>query len=130
GRLTSCLVNPRACHETELRLDPAAAPKRIAVVGAGPAGMAAAIAAAGRGHSVTLYEASARPGGQLHLAAAIPGKEEFRGLIDWFARQPDHPRIDLRLNSPATEDRLKDHDEVIVATGVTPRDPGIPAAPG
>ncbi len=130
GKLTSCLVNPRACHETELRLDPATTPRRIAVVGAGPAGMAAAIAAAGRGHSVTLYEASTRPGGQLHLAATIPGKEEFRGLIDWFTGQLSHPRIDLRLNTPATEDSLKGHDEVIVATGVTPRDPGIPIAPG
>ena len=130
GRLTSCLVNPRACHETELPLDPAAAPKRIAVVGAGPAGMAAAIAAAGRGHRVTLIEAAARPGGQLHLAATIPGKEEFRGLIDWFARQLDHPGIELRLNEVATEKSLQGYDEVILATGVTPRDPGIPTGPG
>ena len=130
GKLTSCLVNPRACHETELRLSPATTPKRIAVVGAGPAGMAAAIAAAERGHKVTLYEASARPGGQLHLAATIPGKEEFRGLIDWFTRQLDHPNIDMRLNTPASVDDLKTLDEVIVATGVTPRDPGIPTAPG
>src|SRR5690606_6356752 len=98
--------------------------------GAGPAGMAAAIAAAGRGRSVTLYEAPARPGGQLHLAATIPGKEEFRGLIDSFARQLDHPNIDLRLNTPASVDNLQGHDEVIVATGVTPRDPGIPTTPG
>ena len=130
GKLTSCLVNPRACHETELPLDPAAAPKRIAVVGAGPAGMAAAITAAGRGHSVTLYEASARPGGQLHLAATIPGKEEFQGLLGWFTRQLDHPRIDLRLHEAATEESLQGYDEVILATGVTPRDPGIPTAPG
>ncbi|MBP9184950.1 MAG: NADPH-dependent 2,4-dienoyl-CoA reductase, partial [Fuscovulum sp.] len=75
GKLTSCLVNPRAAHESELTLAPAPSPKRIAVVGAGPAGMAAAITAAGRGHQVTLFEASGRPGGQLHLAATIPGKE-------------------------------------------------------
>ena len=130
GKLTSCLVNPRACHETELALTPTAQPKRIAIVGAGPAGMAAAIAAAARGHKVTLFEASSRPGGQLHLAATVPGKEEFRGLIDWFTGQLVHPNIDLRLNTLATEEGLQGHDEVLLATGVTPRNPEIPAAPG
>ena len=130
GKLTSCLVNPRACHETELPIEPAAQPKRIAVVGAGPAGMAAAITAAQRGHQVTLFEASGRPGGQLHLAATIPGKEEFRGLIDWFTGQLAHRNITLRLMTRATEESLKGYDEVILATGVTPRDPGIPTAPG
>jgi 2,4-dienoyl-CoA reductase (NADPH2) len=130
GKLTSCLVNPRAAHESELTLAPAPSPKRIAVVGAGPAGMAAAITAAGRGHQVTLFEASGRPGGQLHLAATIPGKEEFRGLIDWFTGQLAHPGITLRLMTRATEESLKGYDEVILATGVTPRDPGIPTAPG
>ena len=76
-----------------------ATPKSIAVVGAGPAGMAAAITAAQRGHKVTLYDAATRPGGQLHLAATIPGKEEFRGLIDWFTHQLDHPNITLRLGT-------------------------------
>jgi 2,4-dienoyl-CoA reductase (NADPH2) len=123
-------VNPRACHETELPIEPAAQPKRIAVVGAGPAGMAAAITAAQRGHQVTLFEASGRPGGQLHLAATIPGKEEFRGLIDWFTGQLAHRNITLRLMTRATEESLKGYDEVILATGVTPRDPGIPTAPG
>ncbi len=130
GKLTSCLVNPRACHETELLITPAPTPKRIAVVGGGPAGMAAAITAAQRGHKVTLYETASRPGGQLHLAATIPGKEEFRDLIDWFTRQLRHPGIDLRLNSAATEESLQGYDEVLLATGVTPRDPGIPAASG
>ncbi len=130
GKLTSCLVNPRACHETELAITPAAQPRRIAIVGAGPAGMAAAITAAARGHKVTLFEAGPRPGGQLHLAARIPGKEEFTGLIDWFTRQLDHPGIALHLNTRATADSLKGYDEVLLATGVTPRDPGIPAAPG
>ncbi len=130
GKLTSCLVNPRAAHESELTLAPAPSPKRIAVVGAGPAGMAAAITAAQRGHQVTLFEASGRPGGQLHLAATIPGKEEFRGLIDWFTGQLAHPGITLRLMTRATEESLKGYDEVILATGVTPRDPGIPTAPG
>ncbi len=130
GKLTSCLVNPRACHETELPLPPAATPRRIAVVGAGPAGMAAAITAANRGHRVTLFEAADRAGGQLHLAATIPGKEEFKGLIAWFTRQLDHPNITLRLGTAATGDNLQGQDEVILATGVTPRDPGIPAEPG
>ncbi len=130
GRLTSCLVNPRACHETELTLTPAAAPRRVAVVGAGPAGMAAAIAAAERGHQVTLFEAADRPGGQLHLAASIPGKEEFRGLIDWFAGRLVRPGLTLRLNTRATVADLAGQDAVILATGVTPRDPGIPTGPG
>jgi 2,4-dienoyl-CoA reductase (NADPH2) len=130
GKLTSCLVNPRACHETELTLTPAEAPKRIAIVGAGPAGMAAAITAAQRGHKVTLFDAAPRPGGQLHLAASIPGKEEFKGLIDWFTRQLTHPNIDLRLNTLVTEEGLQGHDEVLIATGVTPRDPAIPTNPG
>jgi 2,4-dienoyl-CoA reductase (NADPH2) len=130
GKLTSCLVNPRACHETELILTPAETPKRIAIVGAGPAGMAAAITAAQRGHKVTLFDAAPRPGGQLHLAASIPGKEEFKGLIDWFTRQLTHPNIDLRLNTIATEEGLQGQDEVLIATGVTPRDPGIPTNPG
>jgi len=130
GKLTSCLVNPRACHETELPLPPAATPRRIAIVGAGPAGMAAAITAANRGHRVTLFEAADRAGGQLHLAATIPGKEEFKGLIAWFTRQLDHPNITLRLGTAATGDNLQGQDEVILATGVTPRDPGIPAEPG
>ena len=129
-KLTSCLVNPRACHETELEILPATAAKSIVVVGAGPAGMAASITAAQRGHKVTLYDAASRPGGQLHLAASIPGKEEFRGLIDWIACQPDHPNITLRLGETATEEKLKAQDEVILATGVTPRDPGIPTEAG
>ncbi|MCB6179526.1 NADPH-dependent 2,4-dienoyl-CoA reductase [Rhodobacter sp. Har01] len=130
GKLATCLVNPQACHETELTYPPTPTPKRIAVVGAGPAGMMAAIIAARRGHQVTLFEASPRPGGQLHLAASIPGKEEFRGLIDWFTTQLDHPGITLHLGTKATEDTLGRFDEVILATGATPRDPGIPIDPG
>ena len=130
GKLTSCLVNPRACHETELTLAPVATPKSIAIVGAGPAGMAAAITAATRGHKVTLYDSANRAGGQLHLAATIPGKEEFRGLIDWFTHQLAHPNITLRLGQTATVADLTGQDEVILATGVTPRDPGIPTDPG
>jgi 2,4-dienoyl-CoA reductase (NADPH2) len=130
GKLTSCLVNPRACHETELRYDPAAEPKRIAVVGAGAAGMMAALVAAWRGHRVTLYEKGPAVGGQLNLAKVVPGKEEFRGLVDWFAGQIAAAGIDLRLGvAPGVAD-LAGYDRVIVATGVVPRDPGIPVEPG
>ena len=130
GRLTSCLVNPRACSETELDYPPAAAPKTIAVVGAGPAGMMTAITAARRGHRVTLFEAAPQVGGQLNLARQVPGKEEFHGLIDWFATMLDTSGVDLRLNAPATVEALKPFDEVVIATGVTPRDPAIPTDPG
>ncbi|MHA7887232.1 oxidoreductase [Roseicyclus sp.] len=130
GKLTSCLVNPRACHETELRLAPANAPKRIAVVGAGAAGMATAITAAERGHSVTLWDKAGQVGGQLNMAKTIPGKEEFVGLVDWFATMLDRRGVDLRLGVAPTVEDLRGFDEVIVATGVTPRDPGIPGQDG
>ncbi|MEY4983584.1 MAG: hypothetical protein RIR62_1850, partial [Pseudomonadota bacterium] len=125
GKLTSCLVNPRACHEVDLPLAPAASPRRIAVVGAGPAGLMAAITAAGRGHGVTLFEAADRIGGQLHLAAQVPGKEEFHGLLGWFETMVARGGIDLRLSTrPAAAD-LAGFDHVIVATGVRPRAAGI-----
>lgn len=130
GRLTSCLVNPRACAETELDYPPAALRKSVAVVGAGPAGMMTAIIAARRGHAVTLFEKSGAVGGQLNLAKQVPGKEEFHGLVDWFAAMLAAEGVTLRLNHAAGVDDLRDFDEVVVATGVTPRDPGIPAEPG
>jgi 2,4-dienoyl-CoA reductase (NADPH2) len=130
GKLTSCLVNPRACHETELTYSPAPTAKRIAVVGAGPAGMMAAIVAAQRGHAITLFDKATEVGGQLNLAKQVPGKEEFHGLVAWFATMLRHPAISLRLGREAGADDLTDFDEVVVATGVTPRDPGIPAEPG
>lgn len=125
GKVSSCLVNPRAAHETEIPDTPAQTAKRIAVVGAGPAGMAAAITAAGRGHSVVLFEAANKVGGQLHLAAAVPGKEEFRGLIRWFETMLAKSGVELRLGVTAEAGDLAGFDDVIVATGVTPRDPGI-----
>ncbi len=125
GKLTSCLVNPRACHETELQIAPAATPRRIAVVGAGPAGLSAALTAAGRGHRVTLIDRAARVGGQLHLAASVPGKEEFRGLIDWFEASLAVSTVEVRLNTEATAETLSGFDEVILATGITPRPAGI-----
>ncbi|TYB81997.1 NADPH-dependent 2,4-dienoyl-CoA reductase [Maritimibacter fusiformis] len=130
GKTSTCLVNPRACHETELVVAPTETPKRIAVVGAGPAGLAAAITAAERGHEVTLFDKAERVGGQLHMAATIPGKEEFQGLIDWFARMVDLHGVQLRLGRAAGADDLAGYDEIIIATGVLPRDPQIPGQDG
>ena len=124
--LSTCVINPRACRETAIELKRADGPKSVAVVGSGPAGMSAALSAAERGLRVTLYEKSDRIGGQLNLAARIPGKEEFGGLLDWYAAIIADSNIDLRLNcSPSCED-LVAFDDIIVATGVTPRNPGIP----
>ncbi|MGW1768027.1 FAD-dependent oxidoreductase [Streptomyces sp. NPDC002073] len=125
GKITSCLVNPRACHETELVLAPTRLKKRVAVVGAGPAGLACAVSAAERGHEVTLYEASDRIGGQLDIARRIPGKEEFNETIRYFGTQLEEHGIDVRLNTRADVAALEGYDEVVVATGVTPRTPDI-----
>ena len=130
GKMSSCLVNPRACHETEIAVEPASAQRRIAVVGAGAAGMAAAMTAAQRGHSVTIFEKSNRIGGQLNMARVIPGKEEFHGLVAWFETMAERLSLYLRLNSAASVDALTQFDEVIIATGVTPRDPEIPGQDG
>ena len=130
GKISSCLVNPRACHETELRYDPAEETKHVAVVGAGAAGATVAMIAARRGHRVTLWDKADRVGGQLNMAKVVPGKEEFVGLVDWMAAMLDHPRIALRLGAAPGVDDLRDADEVVVATGVVPRDPGIPGQDG
>ena len=124
-KISSCLVNPRACHETELAYAPAAEPKSVAVVGAGPAGLAAALVAAGRGHRVTLFERDREIGGQLNMAKVIPGKEEFRGLVEYYVRAVEAAGIELRLGVAADADVLAGFDEVVVATGVLPRDPEI-----
>ncbi|NUB44650.1 FAD-dependent oxidoreductase [Fertoebacter nigrum] len=126
GRLTSCLVNPRACHETVLTYPVADAPKAVAVVGAGPAGLMAALVAAERGHRVVLFDKAVELGGQLNLAKQVPGKEEFHGLVRWFETMVARSTIDLRLGVAADVAMLAGFDAVIVATGVAPRDPGIP----
>ncbi|PLW71569.1 NAD(P)-binding protein [Streptomyces sp. SCUT-3] len=128
GKITSCLVNPRACHETELVLSPTRAAKRIGVVGAGPAGLAFAVSAAERGHAVTLYEAAGEIGGQLNLARKVPGKEEFDETLRYFRVQLELHGVDVRLNTAVTADDLAGagYDEIVVATGVTPRVPAIP----
>ena len=125
GKLSSCLVNPRACFETELVVAPASEAKTIAVVGAGPAGLSTALTAAERGHKVTIFDRSDRLGGQLNLAKQVPGKEEFHGLVDWFETAVAEAGIELRLNETATVDALRSFDEVVIATGVVPRDPEI-----
>lgn len=127
GQEVSCLVNPRACHETELNYEPTDRPRKIAVVGAGPAGLAYATIAAERGHRVTLYEAAEQIGGQFNLAKRIPGKEEFFETLRYFARMIEVTDIDLRLNTRVTGDVLKNggYDEMVVATGITPRTPEI-----
>jgi len=124
----SCLVNPRACNETLLNYPTTAAPKRIAVVGAGPAGLAFATVAAQRGHRVTLFDAGPDIGGQFNLASRIPGKEEFHETLRYYRRMITLHQITLRLNTRADAATLRagGFDEVVVATGITPRMPDLP----
>ncbi|WP_395700566.1 FAD-dependent oxidoreductase [Aquabacterium sp.] len=127
GKITSCLVNPRACHETELVIAPAAARKRIAIVGAGPAGLSCAVTAAERGHAVTLFDAADEIGGQFNIAKKIPGKEEFHETLRYFRRQLDRLQVEVELGHHVDADTLAagGFDEIVLATGVTPRTPAI-----
>jgi 2,4-dienoyl-CoA reductase (NADPH2) len=127
GVMTSCLVNPRACHETELHILATTSSKKIAVVGAGPAGLAAATTAASRGHQVTLFDGADEIGGQFNIAKQIPGKEEFFETLRYYGKQIEITGVDLKLNHRVTAEELNNggFDQVIVATGIAPRMPNI-----
>ncbi|TYP98133.1 2,4-dienoyl-CoA reductase (NADPH2) [Tenacibaculum adriaticum] len=126
-KVASCLVNPRACHETELNYLPTEKKKKIAVVGAGPAGLAASTVAAQRGHIVTLFDGNKEVGGQFNIAKQIPGKEEFYETIRYFKKQLELHNVKVKLNTIVSADELAmdNFDEIILATGITPRTPRI-----
>ncbi|EMM5417563.1 NADPH-dependent 2,4-dienoyl-CoA reductase [Citrobacter amalonaticus] len=125
GKVTSCLVNPRACHETKMPVVPASTIKNLAVVGAGPAGLAFAINAAARGHHVTLFDALGEIGGQFNIAKQIPGKEEFYETLRYYRRMINITGVTLKLNHYVAADDLQAFDEVILASGIEPRRPPI-----
>ncbi|MFJ9637864.1 FAD-dependent oxidoreductase [Streptomyces sp. NPDC101178] len=125
-QITSCLVNPRACHETELVLSPTRTRKRVAVVGAGPAGLACSVTAAERGHAVTLFDSADEIGGQLNVARRVPGKEEFDETLRYFRTRLAELDVELRLSTRADAGTLDGFDEIVLATGVEPRTPAIP----
>ena len=127
-KLTSCLVNPRACNETELIYRKADKSKKIAVVGAGPAGISFSITASQRGHAVTLFEERPEIGGQLNYAKMIPGKEEFLGLVDFYKNEIKRLGINLRKNFKVQKEDLLNFDKVVLATGVKPREINIPGS--
>jgi len=126
GKISSCLVNPRACYETELKVETTATVKNVAVVGAGPAGLSSALTAAERGHKVTVFDRASEIGGQLNLAKQVAGKEEFYGFVDWYRTMVDELGVTIKLNTEVSANDLDGFDEVIIATGVIPRDPQIP----
>ena len=127
-KIASCLVNPRACYETKLQLEPTSSPARIAVVGAGPAGLAFATSAASRGHRVTLFDKAARVGGQFNVAKKIPGKDEFEETLRYFSTMLKKYQVDVRLGEEIEPDTLdpKSFDHLVLATGIRPRVPKIP----
>ncbi|WP_053975220.1 NADPH-dependent 2,4-dienoyl-CoA reductase [Polaribacter dokdonensis] len=123
-KVASCLVNPRACHETELNYLPTINKKKIAVVGAGPAGLATATISAERGHEVTLFDAASETGGQFNMAKQIPGKEEFYETLRYFNKQIELHNVNLKLETKVSADDLanSDFDEIVLATGIKPRE--------
>ncbi len=125
NKTASCLVNPRACHETTLVYEMVDQPKKIAVVGAGPAGLAFSIVAAERGHQVTLFEKNKNLGGQFNLAKKIPGKEEFQHTLNYYTHQLEKYGVEMHLETTANLELLEGFDEVVLATGVSPRIPAI-----
>ena len=120
-KIASCMVNPRACHETELVYDPTSSAKNIAVVGAGPAGLAYSCVSAERGHKVTLFDASDQIGGQFNIAKQIPGKEEFYETLRYFSKRIQNANVQLKLNTRVSAEDLKEFDHVILSTGIKPR---------
>ncbi|MCD9087942.1 NADPH-dependent 2,4-dienoyl-CoA reductase [Stenotrophomonas sp. SY1] len=128
NKRATCLVNPRAAHETELVYRPTTAPKRVAVVGAGPAGLACATVAAERGHKVTLFDAASEIGGQFNVAKRIPGKEEFHETLRYFHHRLTDTGVDLRLDTHVDAGALAGFDEVVIATGISPRKVDFPGA--
>ena len=127
GKMTSCLVNPRACHETEMNIQPSNKVQKIAVIGAGPAGLAAATTAAQRGHKVTLFDSASEIGGQFNIAKQIPGKEEFFETLRYYQRQLELHKVELKLNTRVDAQTLNnsDFDHVLLATGIKPRTPPL-----
>jgi 2,4-dienoyl-CoA reductase (NADPH2) len=128
GKICSCLVNPRACHETELQYTPVEKPKKIAVVGSGPAGLSFSTVAAARGHKITLFEQNDKIGGQFNIANQIPGKQEFNETLRYFKKQLQLCGVEVHLNSKATAGQIEQQgfDEVVMASGIIPRRPDIP----
>ncbi len=129
-RIATCMVNPRACNETGFRIEPSTRRKSVAILGSGPAGLAAALTSSQRGYRVTMFERRDRIGGQLNMAAKIPGKEEFAGLVRWYRTMLDELGVTIHFGTSPAAGELSEFDAVAIATGVRPRKPGLPGEDG